>query len=310
MDISTEDSKKISYILNIGNLILEEYKLSGTDDFSHDELIAYFEMEDSLYATLNLTPELKRFTETLVKEKIGANLNSPLPAGISPLMTDFAYPYIRLLARLRYCYDSQSEKLDTFAKTTLQDLEIGLFYKSLLLTSRNNPEYSERLEKYACMILIDSPRIEKSIVQNDMNPLDRIDDIFNFSVDVWCVNQVRAILNKLGVPSLNNTRFKRENRFTILYSAIVDLTKRYVTLQKKSHDAMAQILMAMSYFKAIIACQPPKRRCRLYAKFEEMEIDLIDLDFKALIHQAQFDIENHLVPSIWQFDFIDKQKIH
>ena len=165
MAIDTKDMKIVTSLFELGKAIREEYDKIGTEEYSKEKLLGLLDKEDVLLNSMILSQTKVYSIEDAIRDKIGAYLRSDLPLGINPFMADATYHYIRLISRLRYKLKEQSMVLDQFTMANQIDLEIGLFYNSLLLGSTMFEDVSESLIRFSKRILIDSPRIERAVIE-------------------------------------------------------------------------------------------------------------------------------------------------
>lgn len=310
MAIETRDIETLNGLYEVEKRIQDEYARLETGGYSKETMIELLEQEETLLSTVVLSKIKLYQIEDSIKEKIGAYMTTDLPLGISPFMTDKTYPYIRLVSRLRYKLKKESTELQDFIVPNQIDLEIGIFYNSLLADNELYTNLGTSLRQYAKRILIDSPSIEKRVVENDMKALSVVDDVLPFQVDLWGAYHSKVSGGVVSIPSPENAQYRRLSRYRSLLDQICDLYVSNMRLYKTGQeDKKADCMMCISYFKAITAIMSQKKRNKVYSEFtENSEALRTDAEYYRLAITNQKDIEETLVPTIRKVDFVYRPK--
>ncbi len=307
MAIDTKDMKIVTSLFELGKAIREEYDKIGTEEYSKEKLLGLLDREDALLSSITLSQTKVYSIEDAIRDKIGAYLRSYLPLGINPFMADATYHYIRLISRLRYKLKEQSTVLDQFTGANQIDLEIGLFYNSLLLSSTMFEDVSESLIRFSRRILIDSPRIERAVIENDMQSLEDIDDCLPFQINAWGAYHTKVSGGQALLPARSNITIKRLLRYDYLMKEICELFQENRKSCKNGQiEKKGECMMCISYIKAIVATLDEKRRHKIYSDFVEDNASMFrsSSEYYKFYIYAQEDIEKTLAPSVRTVDFV------
>jgi len=301
MAIDTKDMKIVTSLFELGKAIREEYDKIGTEEYSKEKLLGLLDKEDVLLNSMILSQTKVYSIEDAIRDKIGAYLRSDLPLGINPFMADATYHYIRLISRLRYKLKEQSMVLDQFTMANQIDLEIGLFYNSLLLGSTMFEDVSESLIRFSKRILIDSPRIE----------LEDIDDCLPFQINAWGAYHTKVSGGQALLPAWSNITTKRLFRYDYLMKEICELFQENRKSCKNGQiEKKGECMMCISYIKAIVATLDEKRRHKIYMDFVDDNASMFrsSSEYYRFFMYAQEDIEKTLAPTIRTVDFVYRPK--
>jgi len=311
MAIDTKDMKIVTSLFELGKAIREEYDKIGTEEYSKEKLLGLLDREDALLNSMILSQTKVYSIEDAIRDKIGAYLRSDLPLGINPFMADVTYHYIRLISRLRYKLKEQSMVLDQFTTANQIDLEIGLFYNSLLLGSTMFEDVSESLIRFSKRILIDSPRIERAVIENDMQSLEDIDDCLPFQINAWGAYHTKVSGGQALLPAWSNITTKRLFRYDYLMKEICELFQENRKSCKNGQiEKKGECMMCISYIKAIVATLDEKRRHKIYMDFVDDNASMFrsSSEYYRFFMYAQEDIEKTLAPTIRTVDFVYRPK--
>ncbi len=309
--ISTRDQETLAYLFRVEKSILDEYNGLENGDFSRERLETFLDMEETLLDGIELNKVKFDELEKLCFEQIGVNLYSELPLGISPFMTDTTYPHIRLLARLRRKYKETGLELESMTESYLLDTEIGVLYNALVYDSELYDGMSEGLRRYAWRILVDSPSIERDVVQRGMQPLREVEDVYGFGVDFVSVCKVREA-GCFGLPRRANAENRRVERYDSLSKEAAKMAQKYMDLYKSGQTSKdVDFMMCVAYFKAIIATQSKEKRQKIYRDFDKDNKLKLDEwgQYYDFVSFSQNDIENVLSALIKRVDFVNYNKV-
>lgn len=307
MKISKKDAETLKNLFYIGESLLAEYKIfESSGELSKDRVLNLLDMEDYLLDSIDLTKDSYMAIKVGIVEKIGGFVQMSLPNALSPYMTEKTYPYIRVLSRLQLKHLSKDQSnVYSMCKSVFNDLEIGLFYGKLYDYIKTSEDSDNKFSKLITMILIDSPLVERQIVENDMQPLEYVDDAIDLQIDLWNAKYSKETFGKLCVASKSTYDVIRGKHFGKLHQDIFGLMGEYMRLHDKGQDMTSEIEICYMFLKCLIATQKKSDRDFIYKGYaDEGVID--DISTHKLFVEA---IEEGTVPMIRKISISNEKHI-
>lgn len=306
----TRDYETLKCLFDLETSICNEYKRLESGEFSVEKMLVLLTLESDLLDTFDITHDRMIKIEREIESEIGANFDVSIPLGLTPYMTDETYPYIRMLARLRYTYRAKSDNAIDTSFTPLLNLEIGLLYKTLIHDAHIYRVCKSAFRKCAWQILVDSPVLEMEIVKNGMQPVETVDDIVGLQMDLINILAIKRDTGKAAYPRETGEFLVRQLRFSRVSSEVFTFIKNYINLYLSGQNSDINVLSYFSYLKVIIATQDSKTRDKLHEELSSKNLFGISArEYEKLVADSFKYIEDALVPCIRRVSFVNNSNM-
>lgn len=305
MAISEKNKNIVANLLSIGRHIQKKYKEieCGKNSKSMTNLL---DLEDMLIGLLDFQAPNFNDVASYIESLISVDLKSNLPFCMGPLLTEYTYPNLRLISRIRYECKKRSGNIKDYIASSFQDVETSLLYRSLISDSEIYLEHEEQLRHIGMNALINSPVVERAILENGMRPLEVQYDTTAFQLDLWTSYHVKKSMGEIMYPSSENLSLMKARRLEMFLDEADNMARSYIQLYKSGQTAqIVNFLACVCYFKVMIAIQNPEKRKSLYEAFRKFSSQRFeDFEFSEFVENNVGDIEEKLTPSITRVDFV------
>lgn len=244
MYLTNEDMVMIDIILKIVEIIYSQYFDSNSTNL--EDLADNIRIIEDIIASLKIDlPKLNAISDYLKDSDLDLP-DSKLLVGTSPILNRKNYPHTRLLYNLIYKFKKPGSFLGDQA---YPDQEVSVFYNFMHSLRQENPI----LQSYMQKILIDSPKVEREIINNGLQPLETVTIIRSSKRFYYLAYDViYRILNEMKLGIKTPDVHLSEYLMKINYLKTILLYLRPEVREEAIHDFLDSIDKTKEYHSEIM----------------------------------------------------------
>lgn len=312
MVLNKKTDSLLKMLVKIEKKIFEKYNLIFQDNFDQTvlrDILSLVKQESKIINCIISTEKSERIEEYL-KQRYLLDLDSNLMIGFSQFISRENYPYYRIVARCRY-FQSKSNKMESNYHLYM-DQEVSMIYRLLINNDPDDSNLKEKLDHYAYIFLINSEAVEGAILHNDLEPLDEICDLIEFSEEIYLAADIaikkknKEENSKVSFDRIKMATLSRKREFDKSFSELLRRILMELELTHSELNEPINLILFSCYFKTILALLDNPSREYVLEQIRSSYL-LNNLPYKSIIILKDFfencgeQVEEELLPHIKHF---------